>query len=363
MATAVATEDSHLDVIVEEIIEVFDKLLSEIKSRRDELLAQVHEKRREFESNNASIVESIRELEEMRAQIEKMSVRQNLAVKKQQDSLADIDSEIERLNIGLSNNSELKFNCSLNQLIERVKQFGNVVDHSSITAKYKSKLTPAHVITGSQIGTISNSIHLHIDNEQQLLYLLNSNLHVLYRGQSADMTRISVFNANDFTLIRTIKFDEVYITFMAIGNEFIYVGSSHKLMRYKESNYSLLNKCQMDNSTYICEICFTSENQVIVLCNRDRNYIFRVYDRAINYIGEIELGLQYPKKIRCDYLISTFVSSEQFYIQSRDKLLVFNKKGDNIDSVEFNKEGMCIVSLFVCLFTISICVIQGNQPY
>ena len=66
------------------------------------MLALVYEKRREFESKNASIVESIRELEEMRAQIEKMSVKQNLAVKKQQDSLADIDSEIERLNIGFS---------------------------------------------------------------------------------------------------------------------------------------------------------------------------------------------------------------------------------------------------------------------
>ena len=321
---------------------MFDKLLSEVKSRRDELLALVYEKRREFKSKNASIVESIRELEEMRAQIEKIPVKQNLAVKKQQDSLADIDSEIERLNIGLSNNSELKFNCSLNQLIERVKRFGNVVDHSSITAKYKSKLTPAHVITGSQIGETSNSIQLHIDNEQQLLYLLNSNWHLLNIRYPTDIIPISVFNANDFTLIRTIKLDEVSTKCMAIGNEFIYVGSSRKLMLYKKSDYSLLNKCQMDNSTYFCQICFTSENQVIVLCNRDRNYTFRVYDRAINYIGEIKLDIQYPITFGDDSLISTFVSSERFYIRSRNKLLVFNKKGNNIDSVEFNKEGMCI---------------------
>ena len=63
----------------------------------------------------------MRELEEMRTQVEKMSVKQNLAMKKQQESLADIDSEIEKLTAGLTQDSKFKFNCSINQLIEQVK--------------------------------------------------------------------------------------------------------------------------------------------------------------------------------------------------------------------------------------------------
>ena len=124
MATAYSEsviEQTPLDVIRDEIIEVFERILSEVRTRRDELLGQVSEMKREFEARSISVVESVRELEEMRTQVEKMSVKQNLAMKKQQESLADIDSEIEKLTAGLTQDSKFKFNCSINQLIEQVK--------------------------------------------------------------------------------------------------------------------------------------------------------------------------------------------------------------------------------------------------
>ena len=132
MATANVTGQTLLDVIREEIIQVFERILSEVRARRDELLEQVSKMKIEFGAKSNSVVESMRELKEMRAHYEKMSVKQNLAMKKQQESLADIDSDIEKLTIGLTNDSKFQFNCSINQLIEQVKQFGEVIDESCV---------------------------------------------------------------------------------------------------------------------------------------------------------------------------------------------------------------------------------------
>ena len=138
MATSDPTSHSQLDVISEEINELFERILSEVRARRDELLEQVSELEREFKTKNISVVQSMRELEEMRIHLEKMSVKQNFAMKKQQESLADIDSEIEKLKIDLNNKSKFKFNCSINQLIEQVKHFGEVIDESCDITKYQS---------------------------------------------------------------------------------------------------------------------------------------------------------------------------------------------------------------------------------
>ena len=131
-------------------------------------------KKIEFEAKNISVVDNLRGVTEMRTHY-KMPAKQNLAMKKQQESLADIDSEIEKLKIELSNKSKFRYNCSINQLIERVKQFGEVIDESCVIIKYQSKLTATQVITKFQDFTIGDSTKLHIDHDRQLLYVLNSN--------------------------------------------------------------------------------------------------------------------------------------------------------------------------------------------
>ena len=175
MATANVTGQTPLDVIREEIVQVFERILSEVRARRDVLLEQVSKMKIEFEAKNISVVESMRGLTEMRTHLEKMSVKQNLAMKKQQESLADIDSDIEKLMIELSNKSKFRFNCSINQLIERVKQFGEVIDESCVITQYQSKLTATRVITNYQDFIFGDSTKLHIDHDKQLLYVLNSN--------------------------------------------------------------------------------------------------------------------------------------------------------------------------------------------
>ena len=65
--------------------------------------------RSEIDVNN-SMIESFRGLEEMRTQLQGLTVKQNTTVKRE-ESLADLDSGTEKLKIGLKNSSNLKFTC------------------------------------------------------------------------------------------------------------------------------------------------------------------------------------------------------------------------------------------------------------
>ena len=102
MATSDPTSHSQLDVISEEIKEVFERILSEVRARRDELLEQVIRMKIEFETKRLPLFESLREFEEMRVQMEKWSLKQNLTIKKQRECLADIDSEIGKIRSAVS---------------------------------------------------------------------------------------------------------------------------------------------------------------------------------------------------------------------------------------------------------------------
>ena len=151
-----------------------------MRSRRDELLEQVIRMKIEFETKRIPLFENLRELEEMRVQIEKLTLKQNLAVKKQTESLADIDSEIEKLRVSLSGESSLKFNCSINQLIEQVILFGEFVDLSSSLieshSKYSKKLTVGKIIS-AQYPILSKRLHIDYDND--LLYIFSGKLQVV----------------------------------------------------------------------------------------------------------------------------------------------------------------------------------------
>ena len=199
---------------------MFERILSEVRARRDVLLEQVSKMKIEFEAKNISMTDNLRGLTEMRTHYEKMPAKQNLAMKKQQESLADIDSDIEKLKIELSNKSKFQFNCSINQLIERVKQFGEVIDEYCVITQYQSKLTATRVITKFQDFKFGDSTKLHIDHDKQLLYVLNSNPQekaelVGYTSSTTTGSRktrilsftplavphevcIAVFNANDY---------------------------------------------------------------------------------------------------------------------------------------------------------------------
>ena len=131
----------------------------------------------QFETKRLPLFESLREFEEMRAHIEKLSLKQNLTTKKQRKSLADIDSVIGKIRSAVSGESSLKFICSINQLIEQVRQFGEFIDMSSSLieshSKYSKKLTADETIF---LNFHQDSItRLHIDYENNLLYIFSTN--------------------------------------------------------------------------------------------------------------------------------------------------------------------------------------------
>ena len=140
MATASPSADgSVFDFMTEQITTVFDRIIKEVRTRRDLLLLEVSEKRKEFQLRNSAKIDSVRELEEMRSHFEKMSVKQNLAVRKQQESLAEIDTEIVKLRTDMYRSTQLKYSCSPDQLIKLVKQFGEVIDPTSNLTLAKDK--------------------------------------------------------------------------------------------------------------------------------------------------------------------------------------------------------------------------------
>ena len=343
MATAYSesvTEQTPLDVIRDEIIEVFERILSEVRTRRDELLEQVSEMKREFEAKKISVTDNLKGLEEMRAHLENIPVKQNLAMKKQQESLADIDSEIEKLRAELTQDSKFQFNCSINQLIEQVKHFGEVIDESCVITNYQSiyskKLAVVQEITGHEDIKFSCSTKLHIDYDKQLLYVLNSK-------STNDRYGISVFNANDFAFIDLFGQYGYYTVYcIATSKEFVYVGFGseyqpyYKLIQYNYSDYSIVKTID-SNSSDATDIFISSENQVYVLSYNysDEEYEFHIYDRAMNLKDKINLCYQWPEN---EYVISAKKRQELFYMIINKQLLVFTQEGKNIRSI-FHEEG------------------------
>ena len=330
------TEQSSLDVIRKEIIKVFERILSEVRARRDKLLEQVSRMKREFETKNISIVESMKELKEMRTQVEKMSIKQNLAMKKQQESLADIDSEIEKLKIDLNYNSKFKFNYSIDQLIEQVKHFGEVIDESCVITWYQSvyskKLTAVQEITRPQNVQFSDSMELYIDYDKQLFFVLN-----LIRTD--DRYHITVFNAQDFQFIVQFGADWIEASCIATTTEFTYVGYnkyykyvSYRLVQYKSSDYSIVKTLNTDSPSR--GIFISSENQVYVLSYSNNTFKFHIYDRALNLKEERDLCYQWPES---EPTVSAKQRKGLVYILFETQLLVFTLEGKNSYSIVLDK--------------------------
>ena len=326
MATADAMEHSHVDVIKKQIIEMFDVILSEVTARREVLLAQVDKMRIAYQSQRSCLIENQRELEEMKTQLERIPMKQNLATKKRQDSLADIKSEIQELSIKLSSSS-LKFECSINLIIQQVKEFGEVIDISNSLTKYHSKYSKK--LTVDQI--VSQNLpfgwdkRVHIDTENDLLYVFSTN---------ATNAQIFVFDAKDFTFIDSFGITKFYEKCLTTSKDLIYLG------RYKSYNRSELLSIDRGDYSIIREVNYTGdvlsnifvecENQILVLCVFDSKVKFHIYDRALNFKREVEIIYEWPQTME---VVRSRFRQEQLFLMIEDKLLVFNTLGMNTHSI------------------------------
>ena len=277
---------------------MFERILSEVRTRRDELLEQVSEIKREFEAKKISVTDNLDGLEEMRTQVEKMSVKQNFAVKKQQGSLTDIDSEIEKLKAELTQDSKFQFNCFINQLIEQVKHFGEVIDGSCVMTKYQSiyskKLTATQIITKYQEFKFGDSSRLHVDCDKQFLYMLNSNpIEITNTNRNKKRftwyeVSIAVFNANDFTFVHQFGQSGNIASSIATSDEFIYVEyngvrsyHSSAVRQYRRSDYSIVKSIYADIPSR--GLMISTDNQVYVLSYFENVCKFHIYNRVLYF--------------------------------------------------------------------------------
>ena len=313
MATAVPSSDeSVFDAMTEEITAVFDRILREVISRRDQLLSEVGKKRQDFKFKNSAMMDNLGELEEMRTQLEKMSVKQNLALKKQQESLAEIDSEIDKLKREVYNCIQLKYSCSPDQLIQQIKQFGEVIDEASnltlAKSKYCQKLTAVKILKDYQGRVFTPEIRLHLDSNKELLYLSKS-----------DREDILIYNANNLSSVRHFGLEEHHPMCLATGTEFVYVCyPSRFLFQFQLSDYELFKSIKLPFIDYgfTFNLAVSSDNQVFVLyCNGH----LLIYDRILNLKEEVCLKFEKSGKGVCCQEVKLI--EDIFYITCYQRIL------------------------------------------
>ena len=356
MATASASADvSVFDFMTEQITTVFDRIIKEVRTRRDLLLLEVSEKRKLFQLRNSAMIDNVRELEEMRSQMEKMSVKQNLAVRKQQESLAEIDLEIDKLRTDMYRSTQLKYSCSPDQLIQLVKQFGEIINPTNIQAIYSKKLTAIRVTSADE-----NESKFHVDSYKELLY-------VTCLGRNT----VLVCNINNFKFVKEFGDTKYSPSYVAASREFIYVASStnnkqmlsadEHIVQYKSTDYSFVGIIGCYSNTI--GIAVSDENQVFAM---DHNGQIRIYDRALNFKKEIRLDL---KKIgesnKNITIISMLMREDRIYLLSNNKVLLVVSVGDwkNMDSYFKKEEGNNTIELMLSyLFYLFYLFYLGKIP-
>ena len=340
MATASPSADeSVFDFMTEQITTVFDRIIKEVTTRRDLLLLEVSEKRKEFQLRNSAMIDNVRELEEMRFHLEKMSVKQNLAVRKQQESLAEIDSEINKLRTDMYRSTQLKYGCSSDQLIQLVKQFGEIIDPTNIQAIYSKKLSAIRVIKEFEGQKIGDQIRFHVDSYKELLYVACS-----------ERKTVFVYNINNFKFVKEFGNTDYSPLCVAASREFIYVAStSDQILQYKSTDYSFVGTT--GNYFQTIGIAVSDENQVFVI---NQNNQIRIYDRALNFKEEIKLELKKFKESNKDFLffitiISMLMREDRIYLLLDNTVLLVVSVGDwkNIDSYFKKEEGNNTIELML----------------
>ena len=332
---------ARLDVISEEIKENFEKLMSEVDARRAKLLDQIEKMKTEFETKNKTVVENLRELEKMKDHFENVELIENsLAKKKQQESLAGIDSEIKKLASDIKLNTEIKFSCYADQLIEQVKCLGEVVDQSSVRksenqneSDYNQKLKAVKTVTGYKPFELIPRYRNDLFPRSNKLHINKHLLYVFSTSSSEKNFPILVFKADSFLFIRKFGKKGCLASCMTVGDEFIYVGhilhsqrnrkriTNHRLILYKLSDYSVVKEGSITEDMCIYDMGFI-DNQVFVLCAIQGYVKSLVYDRSLNLLGEVSIDSdEFPKTLDS---IPTRFTGNRIYVLYEKRLRVFS---------------------------------------
>lgn len=317
MATGFLEKEIICDVISTHIREVFDRILSEVKKRRDKLLAEVYDIRQELEVKNAGVVNSLKELEGFKSQLTDMVFKQNKVMNKQQESITQIDQEIQKLKLSLRGDSKVKFKHSLDNLMQHITGFGEILTEY----QYSSKLSAIRVIDRYEDTSFGHVNSVHIDHERELFYVVC--------GDTERMRHpITVFNANDFQFIREFGNIDNPPHCFVFNKDFVYTASvnGNVLLQYIPLNGCIAKTNSIPLDIRIFDISVNSDNQLFVLVLSGMTFKILTYDKKLSYKRDIHIKIGLPW---CDYHhLSMQLLNGNFYISyNYERLLQFNREG------------------------------------
>ena len=125
------------------INEIFDKIVWNANTRRNQLLKELEEIKSAFEAKNRSVENSITELEKLVRSMEETGLRENLAVETLKESLIPIKKRIQSLFSILNPTLEFKYSCNYD-LLSEISRLGTFVGDTELYKNdpidYKRKL-------------------------------------------------------------------------------------------------------------------------------------------------------------------------------------------------------------------------------
>ena len=274
MASRFPTE-TVFDRISQEISKTFNELIKQLTVRRDQLLAEVEGRRKDFEQRMKAQEETLKTLENIQSQLEKLNSQQNPASNQIQSSLAPVQKQIDEI----IQPPNLKFECPTRMITETLMKLGSILLNNTpvLTINYFSKMKARQVIP------CKSPCYLHVSTD---VYV------ILGSGSSS---YIEVFDAKYWRSKYVIKEYRMEPAAVVADEHHCYVVFSN----WKGGYRYFISK--FDKSTIIQSEMFNVGSLRIASMARLRNEIFvadekyiRVFDTDLNSRRRFEFD-----KVRC----------------------------------------------------------------
>ena len=274
-----------------------------------------------------------------------------------EESINNMDSKIGKL----ASFKGISIKCNSDQLIEQVRNLGEIVDESGYAQKLKAvkvvtEYKPFELIPRYENKKFARLNRLHLNKHLLYVFCTDSS-----KKDLPLLCPIAVFKAESFFFLRKFGMKGYLTSCMTVGDEFIYVGhtlhsqhhrqriTNHRLILYKLSDFSFVKEGKIPEGLCPYDIGFT-HHQVLVLCSQESCVKSLIYDRSLNFLGEVVVRDQFTKSL-ID-IPTRFIGNRLFVLYEKE-LRVFSISKENKYSTEKGKRCdwyVCVLN-YVCLFS------------
>ena len=301
MASRFPTE-TVFDRISQEISKTFNELIKQLTLRRDQLLAEVEGRRKDFEQRMKAQEETLKTLENIQSQLEKLNSQQNPASNQIQSSLAPVQKQIDEI----IQPPNFKFECQTRMITETLMKLGSILlnDTPVLTINYFSKVKASRVIPCKFPG---------------YLYVYSTDVYVI-RGSGLNES-ILVFDANDWSSKYVIREENMEPIAVLADEHHCYVVfyecnySNQRyfiISKFDKSTLNIIRSERFDQSPLSIVGMAKLENEIFVA---DSKKYIRVFDTDLNSRRRYEIN-----KVRC----IRFKDDNLYVLDDNDSLNIFN---------------------------------------